>query len=270
MKNLVGVILLAILLGLCGCEKKSSSNTTSTPIASKGKSMSPTDSPTQAFSEQEADTQYVSLRKAMVDYQIMARGIKDYKVESAMRKVPRHFFVPPDQKPFAYEDNALPIAHGQTISQPYVVAFMTEALMLKGDEKVLEIGTGSGYQAAVLAEIVAQVYTIEIVDPLAKNAKAVLEKLGYKNIYVKSGDGYQGWPEYAPFDAIIVTCAPDHIPEPLQKQLKVGGRMIIPVGDTGWSGQDLVYLEKVSEDRIVQKKVLPVRFVPMTGEAEKK
>jgi protein-L-isoaspartate(D-aspartate) O-methyltransferase len=215
------------------------------------------------------DAKYSELRKRMIEQQIEARDVQDSKVLSAMFKVPRHLFVPEEQIPYAYEDCALSIGHEQTISQPYIVAFMTDALKLDGKEKILEIGTGSGYQAAVLGEIVSEVYTIEIVEPLAQNAAGLLKKLGYQNIHVKYGDGYQGWEEHAPFDAIIVTCAPEHIPQPLQKQLKVGGRMIIPVGSQGW-GQELVYLEKVSEDKIVHKNVLSVKFVPMTGEADKR
>ncbi|HEQ60309.1 MAG TPA: protein-L-isoaspartate(D-aspartate) O-methyltransferase [Firmicutes bacterium] len=195
-----------------------------------------------------------------------ARGVKDPKVLAALRKVPRHLFVPEAERSSAYADHPLPIGEGQTISQPYIVAFMTEQLRLKGGEKVLEIGTGSGYQAAVLAEIGGEVYTIEIVEPLATRAAALLEQLGYQNIHVKSGDGYQGWPEHAPFDAIMVTAAPDHVPQPLVDQLKVGGRMILPVGD--WF-QDLRVVVK-TEQGVLQQDVLPVRFVPMTGEAQKR
>ena len=162
--------------------------------------------------------------------------------------------------------NRLPIGYGQTISQPFIVAFMTEQLQLKRDDRVLEIGTGSGYQAAILAELVAEVYTIEIIEPLAKNAEATLQRLGYKNVHVKAGDGYKGWPEHAPFDAVIVTCAPDHVPQPLVDQLKEGGRMIIPVG--GFGDQELYLLEK-KNGQLEKRAVLPVRFVPMTGEAAK-
>lgn len=211
--------------------------------------------------------EYVSLRKEMVQSQIVARGVKDARVIEAMLKVPRHCFVPQGMVSYAYADSALPIEHKQTISQPYIVAFMTEALRLKGNEKVLEIGTGSGYQAAILAELASEVYTIEIVEPLAKSAEKLLSEMGYTNVSVKAGDGYQGWKEHAPFDAIIVTCAPDHIPLPLQEQLKVGGRMIIPVGD--WA-QELIYIEKVAPGKCIQKAILPVMFVPMTGEAEGK
>ncbi len=204
-------------------------------------------------------------RQAMVETQIAAREVRDPRVLAAMRAVPRHEFVPGEVRAHAYADSPLPIGHGQTISQPYIVAFMTEQLALKPTQRVLEIGTGSGYQAAVLAKLVAEVFTIEIVEPLAKRAAADLARLGFKNVQVRAGDGYQGWPEAAPFDAIIVTCAPDHVPEPLVRQLKEGGRMIIPVGEFG--AQELYVLEKRA-GKIEQRAVLPVRFVPMTGKAQ--
>jgi protein-L-isoaspartate(D-aspartate) O-methyltransferase len=169
-------------------------------------------------------------------------------------------------KSYAYEDSPLPIGENQTISQPYIVALMTELLGLKGGEKVLEIGTGSGYQAAVLAEIAKEVYTIEIIKYLADSADERLHRLGYKNVTVKYGDGYQGWEEHAPFDGIIVTAAPDHIPQPLVDQLKIGGRMVIPVGDTF---QELKLIVK-KDKNITEKNIVPVRFVPMTGEAQQK
>lgn len=169
-------------------------------------------------------------RNRMVDEQIVAGGIRDPKVIAAMRAVPRHRFVPERYAGDAYADTALPIGHGQTISQPLVVASMTEALELTGAEKVLEVGTGSGYQAAILAKIVSKVYSIEIVEPLARRAGIVLAELGYENVVTRTGDGYNGWPEDAPFDAIIVTAAPDHVPQPLLDQLAPGGRLILPVG----------------------------------------
>jgi len=202
----------------------------------------------------------------MVREQIEARGVKDSLVLAAMRKVPRHLFVPERYRGEAYADHPLPIGHGQTISQPYIVAYMTEALGLKGNEKVLEIGTGSGYQAAVLAEIVDSVFTIEIIPELARSAEQRLKNLGYRNVFVRCGDGYKGWPEHAPFDAIIVTAAPDHIPQPLVNQLKGGGRMVIPVGSMF---QELVLVVKRKEG-IEKHPLLPVRFVPMTGEAKKR
>jgi len=205
-------------------------------------------------------------RNAMVEQQIAARGISDAATLAAMRIVPRHEFLPLRLRGEAYADYPLPIGHGQTISQPYVVAFMTEAIRPQPGEKILEIGSGSGYQAAVLAEMGADVYTIEIVEPLAEMSRQTLQRLGYKNAHVLHGDGYRGWPEHAPFDAIIVTCAPDKIPAPLVEQLRDGGRMIIPVGSG--MNQELVLLRKTG-DKIEQQSVLPVRFVPMTGEAEK-
>jgi protein-L-isoaspartate(D-aspartate) O-methyltransferase len=206
-------------------------------------------------------------RQQMVQQQLMARGIHEERVLAAMAKVPREEFIPPSLRAESYEDGPLQIGHGQTISQPYIVAFMTEQLRPKPSDRVLEIGTGSGYQAAILAELVAEIYTIEIIEPLAKTAEATLRRLGYKNVHVKAGDGYKGWPEHAPFDAITVTCAPDHVPQPLIDQLKEGGRMIIPVGEFG--NQELYLLEKKNGE-LQRRAVLPVRFVPMTGEAMKK
>lgn len=196
----------------------------------------------------------------MVRYQIEARGIRDPRVLNAMRKVERHLFVPADQAALAYGDHPLPIGAGQTISQPYIVAFMTEALGLKERDRVLEIGTGSGYQAAILAEICDSVYTVEIIPELGKRAKALLTVLGYRNIRVKIGDGYQGWKEFAPYQAIMATCSPTHVPQPLIDQLAEGGTMIIPVGPA--HNQELVVLVK-RKGKLVQKNVLPVRFVPM-------
>lgn len=211
--------------------------------------------------------QYATLRQKMVNNQIKDRGVSDPLVLRAMLKVERHEFVPEEIRHLSYADRPLPIGQDQTISQPYIVALMTELLGLKGGEKVLEIGTGSGYQAAILAEIAKEVYTIEILKPLADSARERLKKLGYKNITVKDGDGYKGWPEYAPFDGIIVTCAPDHIPQPLIDQLKIGGRIVIPVGE---SYQELLLITKKPNSTLTSKSIIPVRFVPMTGEAQKK
>lgn len=209
----------------------------------------------------------VAARKRMVTEQLTAPGrdIKDPRVLAAMGTVPRHEFVPDEQRRYAYADTPLPIGHGQTISQPFIVAFMTEKLAPKPTDRVLEIGTGSGYQAAILSGLVAEIYTIEIIETLALNAERVLQRLKYKNIKVRAGDGYQGWPEAAPYDAVIVTCAPERIPQPLIDQLKDRGRMIIPVGPS--FDQKLYLLEKRGQ-RIEQQAVLPVRFVPMTGKAQ--
>jgi len=210
---------------------------------------------------QERD-KYQSKRLRMVESQIIARGVKDPNVLDAMRCVPRHLYVPKKMRSMAYRDEPLPIGHGQTISQPYIVAYMTEALQLKGTEKVLEIGTGSGYQAAVLAEIAESVYTIEIVEPLAMQAEERLQEQGYKNIHCRYGNGYLGWPEESPFDAIIVTAAPKEIPPKLIEQLSEGGRMVLPVGDFF---QELILIQK-TDGKIKKIHLLPVRFVPMTGE----
>ncbi|HZL98964.1 MAG TPA: protein-L-isoaspartate(D-aspartate) O-methyltransferase [Planctomycetota bacterium] len=205
-------------------------------------------------------------RLAMVAQQIEARGIGDPQVLEAMRTVPRHWFVPESQAALAYADGPLPIPAGQTISQPYIVALMTEALRLRPDSKVLEIGTGSGYQAAVLAAITPQVYTIEIVPELADWARAVFDAHGYTTITAREGDGYQGWPEHAPFDAIIVTAAPDHVPPALIEQLAPGGRLCLPVGGEH-AEQELLVLTRQADGSTTQQTLAPVRFVPMTGAA---
>ena len=207
-------------------------------------------------------------RQRMVAEQLSGpgRNITNVHILAVMGKVPRHEFVPQSLRSLAYEDCPLPIGHDQTISQPYIVAFMTEQLDPKPTDRVLEIGTGSGYQAAVLAELVAKVYTVEIIEDLAGRAAADLKRLGYTNVSVRAGDGYKGWPEAAPFDAIIVTCAPEKVPPPLIEQLKDGGRMIIPVGPA-WD-QELVLLRKQG-DRLERQAVLPVRFVPMTGQSQR-
>lgn len=190
-----------------------------------------------------------------------ANGVKDERVLTALGAVPREEFVPAEQRPSAYEDRPLPIGHGQTISQPSLAAMMTELLELKPGDKVLEIGTGSGYQAAILAELTDQVYTIEIIPELAKTAKATLVRLGYKAVRVKAGDGYLGWPEHAPFDAIIVTCAPDHVPKPLKEQLKERGRMVIPVGPE--TTVQTLYLLKKHKGKLTSTAIVPVKFVPL-------
>ncbi|MFH1655245.1 MAG: protein-L-isoaspartate(D-aspartate) O-methyltransferase [Candidatus Omnitrophota bacterium] len=215
------------------------------------------------FSFAEEIDQYFKQRRVMVDQQIKARGIKDPGVLKAMLKVERHLFLPLAYRRFAYVDSALPIGEDQTISQPYIVALMTEALMLKDTDKVLEIGTGSGYQAAILAEIAKEVYTIEIIPKLAKTAGWRLKESGYENIHVKCGDGYLGWPEESPFDAIIVTCSVDEIPEPLIEQLAEGGRLVIPLGGYGY--QKLSLIEK-KDNKIEKSFISGCVFVPMTGE----
>jgi len=236
-------------------------------------------------------------RRAMVERQLVPRGIHDARVLKAMGSVPRHEFIPqalvtgPDgervpldeipeaERPhyersayrvrdLAYQDSALPIGWDQTISQPYIVAFMTQHLAPKPEDKVLEVGTGSGYQAAILAGLVDRVYSIEILEPLARRANETLERLGYTNITTRCGDGYRGWPEEAPFDAIIVTCAPESPPAPLVEQLREGGRLVIPAGDSAY-GQYLYLLEK-RDGAIVRRQLIAVSFVPMTGEAREK
>jgi protein-L-isoaspartate(D-aspartate) O-methyltransferase len=227
-----------------------------------------TDVPTAGYIDTQksptADEELARQRQRMVREQLKARDIADDRVLASMLKVPRHRFVPPGMVESAYDDNALPLALGQTVSQPYIVAFMTQALRLNGAERVLEIGTGSGYQAAVLAEIVREVYTIEILPELTDRARTILTELGYANIHYKIGDGYQGWLEFAPFDCIMVTAAPDHVPQPLVDQLRVGGRMIIPVGNFE---QELVLIEK-GPAGVTRRSTIPVRFVPMRGIAE--
>jgi protein-L-isoaspartate(D-aspartate) O-methyltransferase len=207
-------------------------------------------------------------RERLVADFIQPAGVRDAAVLAALRQVPRHLFVPADRQAEAYDDHPLPIGHDQTISQPSLVAYMTELLAVGRDSRVLEIGTGSGYQAAILGELVREVFTIEIVRPLGEQAAALLARLGYANIRVRVGDGYQGWPEHAPFDAIIVTCAPERVPQPLVDQLKPGGRLCLPVGPR-WGAQDLYLLVKRADGTLERRAVLPVRFVPMTGEARK-
>ena len=207
-----------------------------------------------------AEEELAERRRQMVDEQIRRRGIVDPRVLAALETVPRHAFVPPGEERAAYADSPLAIGHGQTISQPYIVAYMTEALRLDPAARVLEIGTGSGYQAAVLAELVGEVYTIETVPVLAARAASLLRALGYDNVHAREGDGYAGWPEHAPFDAVIVTAAPDHIPDALVDQLRVGGRLAIPVGDVE---QDLFVFVR-TDGGLREEARVPVRFVPLT------
>ena len=213
----------------------------------------------------EDDARWAAIRAAMVQTQIAARGVKDERVLAAMRQVPRHLFVPEEFRSQAYEDHPLPIGEGQTISQPYIVGLMTELLQVRPGDKVLEVGTGSGYQAAVLAAMGCQVYTIEIRPTLAAQARERLARLGYANVQVRVGDGYRGWPEAAPFAGIIVTAAPEKVPEPLLQQLAPCGRLVIPVGSFY---QQLKVITR-ENGGFAEKDVIPVRFVPMAGEVER-
>lgn len=211
-------------------------------------------------SPQRSEEEFADQRRKLVEL-LKSRGLKKKPVLDALLKVPRHKFVPASHRNLAYEDRALPIAHEQTISQPYIVGYMTEAADIAPGERVLEIGTGSGYQAAVLAELAKEVYSIEIVPSLADNARNLLRELGYKNVQVKTGNGYLGWPEHAPFDAIIVTAAPDEVPQTLVDQLAVGGTMVVPVGS---QFQEMVIITR-SEAGVVERRTIPVAFVPMVG-----
>jgi protein-L-isoaspartate(D-aspartate) O-methyltransferase len=216
------------------------------------------------FSKPPREPDYRELRDNMVEHQIMARGVKDSRVIGAMMKVPRHLFIPENKRYRAYDDGPLPIGEGQTISQPYIVALMTELLEPQEGDRILEIGTGSGYQAAVLAEIVDTVYSIEIICELQERADSTLKALDYENVITRCGDGYLGWPEAAPFDGVIVTAAPKTVPEPLLEQLNEGAKLVIPVGDY------MQYLEVYTRtgDKFERERNVPVRFVPMTGKAE--
>ena len=207
-----------------------------------------------------AAEEFEAARLRMVREQMAARGVRDAAVLNAMRTVPRHLFVPPPLRTMAYGDHPLPIGHGQTISQPYIVAFMSELLDLRPRHRVLEIGTGSGYQAAVLSLLANEVYTIEIVPALARDSAALFKQLGYANIFARQGDGYQGWPEKAPFDRIILTAAPPEVPKPLTDQLKPGGRLVAPVG-AGY--QELVVIDKRADGTLHRRPSIPVQFVPM-------
>jgi protein-L-isoaspartate(D-aspartate) O-methyltransferase len=228
------------------------------------------DKPQESDSEQKpksdlapapSEDQFTKQRLRMVEQQIKARGIRDQAVLEALKKTPRHRFVPESHRRLSYEDHPLPIGQNQTISQPFIVAYMTEAAEISPQDKVLEIGTGSGYQAAILGEIAKEVYSIEIIPELAERARQTLGELGYKKVQVRAGNGYLGWPEHAPFDAIIVTAAPDEIPKALVEQLAVNGKMVIPVGT---DNQEMVIITK-TKDGVVEKRTMPVRFVPMTG-----
>ena len=239
-KHLVGFVLGLVLLASPGCNGQFYSELTGSP--------------------QRTDEEFAVQRRKLVEV-LKSRGLKKQPVLDALLKVPRHKFVPASHQNRAYEDRALPIAHEQTISQPYIVGYMTEAADIAPGDRVLEIGTGSGYQAAVLAELAKEVYSIEIVPNLADSAQNLLRELGYKNVQVKTGNGYLGWPEHAPFDAIIVTAAPDKVPQTLVDQLAVGGTMVVPVGS---QFQEMVIITK-SESGIVERRTIPVAFVPMVG-----
>jgi len=258
MKKTVGVLLLSTLWLLAGCRESESKTPppSQTPVVFTDTTTAPLDS-----------DEFVELRQQLVDNSIVARGIEDEDVIRAMRTVPRHLFVPEDLVEYAYEDHPLPIGFGQTISQPYIVAWMTELLGLEPGDKVLEIGTGSGYQAAVLAELgYVEVYSIEIIPALVELATHNLEATGYNNIHIKQGDGYFGWEEHAPFDAIIVTAAPDHLPQPLVDQIKDTGRIVIPIGPPG--GYQSLWRFEIEGDDIVAYNMGGVRFVPFTREGE--
>ena len=250
----VAALFAAWALACAGCRERPAPLTATEPIAQGA--------PPSSDQEQE----YARRRATMIAEHLAARDITDKRVLAAMERVPRHEFVPPRQRHRAYVDAPMSIGHGQTISQPYIVALMTQLAEPRADAKALDIGTGSGYQAAVLAELVKNVYSIEIVEPLAADARRRLQSLGYKNIQVRHGDGYLGWPEEAPFDVIIVAAAPDHIPAALIEQLAPGGKMLIPVGQ---GAQDLLIVEKGEDGAVTQQRAAPVAFVPMTGEAQR-
>ncbi len=255
------VILLALLAARCRGE----------PRLAAAAEDPPQFATTQSATTQRSlprSNQFAAARNKMVDTQLAARDITDPRVLDAMRLVPRHWFVPANLAARAYDDNPLPIGHEQTISQPYIVALMTQLLAVKPGDKILEIGTGSGYQAAVLAELTPHVFTIEIVEPLAQRTIKLLHEKGYTDVRTRIGDGFRGWPEHAPYDGIIVTCAAPQPPQPLVDQLRVGGRMVIPV-DSGDFAQDLLVLTKRADGQLDRRRVAPVRFVPMTGEIKK-
>ncbi len=229
--------------------------------------VAPSAGAVEAAQPEREDEDFAQARRRMVERDLAGRDITNKKVLQVMGRIPRHEFVRESLRPAAYADRPLPIGHEQTISQPYIVALMTQLARPTANSRALDIGTGSGYQAAVLGAICKQVYSIEIVKPLADEAARRLRRLGYKNVTVRAGDGYRGWPQKAPFDLILVAAAPDHVPQPLVEQLAPGGRLVIPVGRFF---QQLLVIEKDQDGKIHQRKVLPVRFVPMTGEALKK
>jgi protein-L-isoaspartate(D-aspartate) O-methyltransferase len=264
MPSVTGLLLfiLAVLLLLAGCNPLTVP--TDLPAEPTDPPAEPTRVPAPTSTVHKESDDRLEERMKMVETQIRRRGVTDEDVLAAMEKVPRHEFVPDQFDAQAYADRPLPIGYGQTISQPYIVALMTELLDLQTTDRVLEIGTGSGYQAAILAEIVAEVYTVEIIEPLAIEAKERLERLGYSNIHTLHADGYHGWEEHAPYDAIIVTAAPDHIPQPLVQQLEDGARLVIPVGPPG--GYQSLWQITKEGDQVKKRNVTGVLFVPLTGE----
>lgn len=267
------VLLLSLWTVSIACQGADAPEQTSAPAFATDQGLESDGAPTSAHTSTVEDAPskehgaFADARRRMVDQDIAGLGITDQAVLAAMETVPRHRFVPAQYQSQAYENHPLPIGYGQTISQPYVVALMTEAVALEGDDVVLEVGAGSGYQAAVLAQVAGQVYTIEIIEALAQRAEATLSDLGYDNAGVGHADGYFGWEEHAPYDAIVVTAAPDHIPQPLVDQLKIGGRMIIPVGPVG-GFQTLWLVTKVSEEEVRSQDLGGVMFVPLTREEE--
>lgn len=266
---MAGLAMVLLLAPSCASEETPLSATATTSEPAPLSATSPATPSDTAQSGQAlqttADPVYAQRRARLVEEGIIGWGISDEAVIEVMRTVPRHEFVPPDYLSQAYANHPLPIGYGQTISQPYIVALMTQAVDVDAGDQVLEIGTGSGYQAAVLAELVDHVYTLEIIEPLAESAETTLKRLGYDNVTVRHADGYYGWEEEAPFDAIVVTAAPDHIPQPLVQQLKIGGRLIIPVGPVG-GYQTLWLVTKVSEDEVKTEDLGGVSFVPLTRE----
>jgi protein-L-isoaspartate(D-aspartate) O-methyltransferase len=255
--------LLALALPACGGTKPVTPDTTAAPPAPPAEASPPAAAPLP-----EVPDPYVARRRRMVDEDIAARGIADPRVLAVMREVPRHRFVHEREVDQAYEDHPLPIGHGQTISQPYIVAFMTEVVRPQPGDRALDIGTGSGYQAAVLARLTQQVTSLEILCPLADEARTRLTALGYANVEVRCADGWKGAPDVAPFDVIVVAAAPDKVPPELVRQLAPGGRMVIPVGPEGYAGQTLLAIEKAADGTVSTRRVLAVRFVPMTGGEE--
>ncbi len=258
-----------LFAGAAGCNGQPAPESPRTGAGERAPASSP-DEPAGAKTDAAArptdpeEGRWAEAREAMVRTQIEGRDVRDPRVLAAMRAVPRHRYVPETVRERAYGDHPLPIGFDQTISQPYIVAFMTEALGVHSEHKILEVGTGSGYQAAVLAMLARKVYSIEIVEGLANRSRQLLRDEGFANLEVRAGDGYRGWPDQAPFDGIIVTCAPDHVPPALKEQLKVGGRLVIPVG-AGY--QELLLITR-TESGFSEQRILPVRFVPMTGEAQ--